>query len=237
MNILIDYDNVETIERQRGLLNVVQTTLNKLPVTLLSHGAAVTIRLYGGWYKEDRLSPNAQKLSAEIAQDFPAVISLGVRGTSRQVRASVDLARSLTIDPSRDLLNTYRLRSVPPNLQPKEFPFEGCVQREACPLTGTHSLLKNGVCLKESCSVKIVDVMTRPEQKLVDTMLTADLIHAASLGPSDLVVVTNDDDLWPGIRTAVHLGVTVHHIHPRRGRTTPELYASTVTKNYSQYSF
>ena len=237
MDILIDYDNVEAIERHRGLLHVVQTTLNKLPATLLSHGRAVTVRLYGGWYRQNRLSPNAQKLSTEIARDFPAVISLETRGTSRQVRVSVELARSLTIDPSRDLLNTYRLQSVPRNLQPKEFPYPSCIRLGACPLAGTHSLLKNGTCVEESCSVKISDVMTRPEQKLVDTMLTADLIHAASLGPSDLVVVTNDDDLWPGIRTAVHLGVTVHHIHPRRGRTTPEFYASTVTKNYSQYSF
>lgn len=80
--------------------------------------------------------------------------------------------------------------------------------------------------------------MTRPEQKLVDTMLTADLIHVASLmGTSDLVIVTNDDDLWPGIRMAVHLGATVHHVHPRKRQTTPGFYASTVTKNYFQYSF
>lgn len=79
--------------------------------------------------------------------------------------------------------------------------------------------------------------MTRSEQKLVDTMLSADLMCTATQSPGVAIVVTNDDDLWPAIHTSVRLGTVVHHVHPVAGRRTPTPYASTLSANYFQYAF
>ena len=237
INVLIDYDNVSHIDPRQGLHHVVKSILKKLPKDLLPHGTYIAVRLYGGWYRSSQLSRRAQDLSIQISRYFPGTLSLGTDNMRRVVFVSVELARSLLIDPSQDILNTYRVRDVPSNLRPKALPFQACAQKSMCPLVGAHKLLQTGRCPDSSCGVRIADVITRHEQKLVDTMLTADLIHSASSGISDIVVVTNDDDLWPGIRTAIFLGVFVHHIHPQKGRSTPTYYSSTVKKNYSQYSF
>ncbi len=237
INVLIDYDNVLQSDRQKGLNYVVKSILKKLPKSVLPHGTYIVVRLYGGWYRLNQLSRYAQDLSIQIKRHYPGTLALGTANMRRSVFVSVVLARSLLIDPSRDILNTYRVRGVPSNLRPKAFPFQACAQNAMCPLAGAHTLLQTGRCPDSSCGVIIADVITRREQKLVDTMLTADLIHAASSGTSDIVVVSNDDDLWPGIRTAIYLGAFVHHIHPQKGRSTPTYYSSTVKKNYSQYSF
>ena len=236
MLILIDYDNVDRLERRRGLRNVAEVVLGKLPTADLPDGAGTAVRLYGGWYEGRRLSREAQRLSAEIGRDFPGVVSLPGPHAPRRVRVAMELARSLSIDPSRDLFNTYRTRSAP-KVHAKRFPFAGCTKTSACPLAAVHTLLRADACPEQGCGVAVADVMERAEQKLVDTMLTADLIHAAHSAPNEIVVVTTDDDLWPGIRTAVHHGATVHHVHPKHGRSTPPFYAAAVTANYHQYSF
>lgn len=237
MNVFVDYDNIQRYQRQRGINNVVMTILEVLPESILPHGADVSIRLYGGWYQNQRLSRVAQYLTGETAGFSPASISLRASGRQRTLRVSVELARSMLVDPSRVVPNTFRLRETPTNLRSKKMPYHGCVDIPGCPLQGTHQLLANGRCPVYGCSTELTDVVERHEQKLVDTMLTVDIIHASSWMKSDIVVVTSDDDLWPGIRTAISMGVDVHHIHTQGVRRTPSHYAANVGKNYYQYSF
>ena len=71
------------------------------------------------------------------------------------------------------------------------------------------------------------DVLQKWEQKLVDTMLVSDLIFLATRGERDLVVVSSDDDIWPGIRTALQLGARVTQVHTG-GRETPADYTRGV---------
>ena len=74
-----------------------------------------------------------------------------------------------------------------------------------------------------------------PAQKLVDTMLTADLIQVSRPAATHIAVVTSDDDLWPGIYTALSQGATVHHVRPS---PSPESkYYETETEiGYRPYS-
>ena len=67
-------------------------------------------------------------------------------------------------------------------------------------------------------------------------MLTVDLIQATSLGVSDIVLVTSDDDLWPGIRTATSAGVCVHHIRTQQTSQTPLPAPSHLDHLYQKYS-
>lgn len=236
--MLIDYDNVDWTVRQRGVEPVIRAVLQRLPEDVLAPGTRVETRIYGGWYDKQRLSVRARTLRSEIENGFPSVVSLSNLGRRSGIHVSAELALALSISPSTDLLNTYRLHGAPRNLRARDYPFTRCaLAGSGCPLQGTYHFLKKGRCPERRCNVRLGDVITRPEQKLVDTMLTADLVYAAARRPSTVVVASNDDDLWPAIHTAVNLGTTVHHVHPVGGRSTPDIYASTVGTNYFQYSF
>ena len=80
------------------------------------------------------------------------------------------------------------------------------------------------------------EVLAREEQKLVDTMLVVDLAHLARQGGSVLVVVSTDDDVWPGIRFALLLGAVLIHVHPIPGRSTPRQYRRLMTATYTEVS-
>ncbi len=237
ITMFIDYDNVDQRVRQRGVDRVIRAVLQQMPGDALPVGTEVLARIYGGWYDQQQLSPAARALEQDIGGSFPTVVSLSTLG-HRSVSVSVELARSLSISPSSTMMNTYRIRGVPPNLRPHSYPFNGCAKSEGgCPLHGTYEFLERRRCPEPGCSVRLRNVIMQPQQKLVDTMLTADLLYAAMRRPTTVIVASNDDDLWPAIHSAVNLGTTVHHVHPRAGRRTPEVYRSTVARNYYQYSF
>ncbi len=237
MNVLVDYDNIPRHHRNRGIDNIVDKIADALPANLLPHGTNITLRLYGGWYRYRKLSRIAQSLTAEIAKYSPATVRLGSSPARRLLRASVELARSMLIDPSQIIPNTFRIRNAPSNLHPRAIPFTGCADSVLCPLKATHDLFANDRCPAVGCLTEVADVVQRDEQKLVDTMLTADLIYTTSLRKSDIVVVTSDDDLWLGIRTAISLGACVHHVHTQPSRRTPRYYSGHVGYRYREYSF
>jgi uncharacterized LabA/DUF88 family protein len=64
----------------------------------------------------------------------------------------------------------------------------------------------------------------KSEQKLVDTMLAADLIYLCLQRDRKVAVVSSDDDMWPAIKTVLNLGMTVLHVHTSAGRRTPQFY-------------
>ena len=236
VHILVDYDNVAEINRRRGLLDLVGTMLTTLPEPAVPDNSIADIRLYGGWYERDRPTSLAQELREQIAECFPTVLRVTGPGTGRRVRAVVDLARSLLIRPDADLLDTYRHRRGTPRLVAAIPPAPNCAVPDSCPLSSLHAQLKRPRCPEPACHVELREVFSQPQQKLVDTMLTADAIFAAR-SQGKIAIVTNDDDLWPGICTAGHLGAAIYHVHPRPGRRTPDLYLPSAPPGYHQCSF
>ena len=53
------------------------------------------------------------------------------------------------------------------------------------------------------------------EQKIVDTMLTCDLIYISEMDCNYLILVSSDDDFLPPIRTILSSGKTIYRIHPK----------------------
>lgn len=233
--VLLDYANVPSSALRRGVADLVGRVLTVLPPEALPHGLRVVCRLYGGWYEGRGLSKEAQELAGAIRAAFPVAVRLGPPAHGRAVQVSVELARSLRIAPNHDLHHTFRRRGAPRGLVAHSLPFVDCLRPRHCPLEPVHHLLASGLCPEPSCEIGVSGVFRRAEQKLVDTMLTADLIQISRPGSSHIVVVTNDDDIWPGIYTAVNQGAVVHHIRP-----TPSVrhwpYASAVPKGYYEYS-
>ena len=232
--VLLDYYNISRIHRQRGAAWVVQRIFDTLGTDALTDASRFRVRFYGGWYGKASLSQNGQELSAELDAVFPARLVVGTRYTSLQLRVLAELASSMLADPTHDILHTLR-RGTPPRYDVRPLPFRGCTEPAACPLAPIEALIDWKKCPADTCATPISAVFPRPkQQKLVDTMLVSDLIYLAGTTRSPVVVVSTDDDLWPGIRTALHLGLPVHHIHTAN-RTTPGIYASAVTNAYHEY--
>jgi uncharacterized LabA/DUF88 family protein len=233
--ILVDYANLDPMEKQRGLEHVVWRLLQGLGQTNFEDTELVRVRLYGGWYQGDALSTLAQQLSAEIAGAFPKPMELLADGKRLRLRVIVELARSLLVDPARDLFHTFRPRGLPGGLRCATPPFEGCANVHACPIRPLHELLEFRICPTGGCEVRAKDVLDRAEQKLVDTMITTDLVQLALEGER-LAIVSSDDDMWPGIRMALSRGHTVLHLHPKRGQFTPKHYKEPTPEHYVELS-
>ena len=223
------------MDRTRGVANVVDKTLYALGVSILSGLHRVKVRLYGGWYEGTRLSRRGQQLAAEVRAIFPRKLSLLDGARTVSVLQDVELAYSLQIDPSNIFHSTYRKRGKPSGLQCESPPFPDCSNIPRCSLLAVFSFLNFDTCPEASCRVSPADILRRGEQKLVDTMLTADLIYSASSEDHpDLCVVSSDDDVWPGIQSALVLGSNVFHIHTKASSITAYPHKGGVGGKYTQ---
>ncbi len=227
MNILVDYDNILDQHRRHGLVDLVSRIFSALGADRLRSEASAQIRLYGGWYENNVPSRTAQRLIPEIQSNFPTEFYLPDQSSSLRIKTQVELAYSLIIDPSKHLLHTVRKRSGYPHGFRCDSPSaHGCADT-SCPLIATHSFLRTGNCPSPSCAITSRQLLHKLEQKLVDTMLTSDIIHIAQQGSSPIALVSSDDDFWPGIRTAELLGTEIFHIHTRKHRTPLTYLGST----------
>ena len=153
VEVLVDYDNVEEINRRRGLVDLLSVSLVKLPPDVLPDKTLVSTRLYGGWYEQDRLTTLAAALRSEIDQQFPTVLRFTDQGHKRRVRAIVDLARSLLIRPNNDLVNTFRSHAGRPRVTSIDAPPIGCSTPDGClmPFLGT-------LMSRRRCSVTVASI-------------------------------------------------------------------------------
>ncbi len=236
MIVLVDYDNVPDLERNRGPVHIVTRIVDALGPAVAGE-THLRFRFYGGWFRGANLSRRAQLIRPLLQTHFPRPISRphGVHG--RQIVARAELALTLESAPGRYLTHTYRERSLPSSVRCAPPPYVGCSKPAACVIGPTHALLRDAQCPEPGCRVSVTAVLSKPEQKLVDTMLTVDLLHLATTTRSKLAVVSSDDDLWPGIQVALIYGASIMHVHPLAGRTTPVQYASLATGQYSQSCF
>ncbi len=236
--VLLDYYNIPSIHRQRGAKRIVQRILDTLGAKILADSklSVLRIRFYGGWYGKASLSKHGQKLVAEL-NEIPTHWGVGTHREILRLRIQAELAGSMLVDPAHHILHTLR-RGTPPIHEVRPLPFRGCIEPTACSLAPVEALVVQRNCPAGSCSTPISAVFPRPkQQKLVDTMIVSDLIYLACTTRRPVVVVSTDDDLWPGIRTALHFGLPIHHIHTGN-RTTPAIYASTAFETpYREYRF
>ena len=234
MIVLIDYDNLDRIHRQGSLDHVITRLLRQIEAHRLAGHQNVTCRLYGGWLTEDLPSRRAENLIPQLRSRFPFRFRLRGPTVQQGLVVRAELARSLACDPSVDLRHTHRVRSLPPNLLCDGTPFELCLYPASCPISSLETFINNADCPARDCAVAPRTVLSREEQKLVDSMIVVDLIHFAQTTKELLVVVSADDDLWPGIRFVLLLGKQVIHLIPKRSRGDLKRYRSLETTTYQQ---
>lgn len=233
MWILVDYANLETLEKNRGLAHVIDSLVNRIGPDHLASNQGVHVRLYDGWYEGAVLSKQAQLIAAEIEAFSPSPVMVRHEGEHFPVRVNVELARSLISNPSKDILHTYRVRGFPSGLRSESPPFDGCAAPDSCLWTLLPAFITQRKCPKDGCELHPKKIISRAEQKIVDTMLTSDMIEICLRGER-FALVSSDDDMYPGISVALSRGSVVIHLQTKPGRTLSEHYSDGLPNRYIQ---
>jgi hypothetical protein len=211
--ILVDYDNLLLPQKAAGMLDVVTRVLMQLPKLPNAGRGTCEMRIYGGWYEGPTMTQLAQQLAVTLQSKFPTVVRLPTTSSEHTlVAVNVTLATSLLEDPGHHLINTFRKKGLPKNLRVQKPSDIGCTD-PGCILPSVKKLLKSGSCHVATCGK--VDLIYRNEQKIVDTMLTCDMIHASQQGFDHIVLVSADDDFIPPVRTLLLRGSSITRVHPK----------------------
>ncbi|EPM1423195.1 hypothetical protein RFD88_000187 [Klebsiella pneumoniae] len=231
MNIIIfiDYDNLSTIQKTSGVFDIVQKTLAQSSSHIFENIVSCEIRLYGGWYEGDTLSVLSQKLTVSIQNEFPAIMRiLRDNGETAVIRTTAELAVSLLEEPGHQLFNIYRRKGRPSNIRVETPAVVGC-DSTCCPLPIVKKILQKGRCTVQNCCSTSTSVVYRHEQKLVDTMLTCDLIHVSGKNNDLIFIISADDDFLPPIRTLLLKGKKIIRVHPKISNEIKPIRVGTST--------
>jgi uncharacterized LabA/DUF88 family protein len=213
--VFIDYDNLLPRQKNAGIRDVVTKVLVQLPWDQSLTWGSCEIRVYGGWYEGDQITRMAQDLTVELQRDFPAIVRVPVgKRANLTLKVNAELAVSLLQEPGHHLFNTYRRKGKPSNVRVEKPTDVGCVD-VACVLPQMKQLLSKGSCPKVGCSVTNCELVYRHEQKIVDTMLTCDLIHAVDRVSGRVILVSGDDDFLPPLRTVLLRGGAAVRCYPK----------------------
>jgi uncharacterized LabA/DUF88 family protein len=214
----IDYDNLLDAHKTSGILDVITKALMQTPIVSRESRGTCDVRIYGGWYEGPTMTKLAQGLSVAIQGEFPAIIRLPRTGSDNiALAATAELAVAMMEEPGHHLFDTYRKKGKPGNLRVQNPSAVGCIDT-SCPLPIAKKLLKSGACPIHTCTVAADDLVYRHEQKIVDTMLTCDMIFATRLDYEQIILVSGDDDFLPPLRTVLLRGTPVARFHPRPNR-------------------
>ncbi len=214
--IFIDYDNLLPAQKTSGIWDVVTKILVQVPWDQSLTRGSCEIRVYGGWYEGNQITRVAQDLTVELQREFPGIIRIP-RGASPnlELKANAELAVSLLQEPGHHLFNTFRRKGKPSNVRVEKPAEVGCVDA-ACVLPQMELLLSKGTCPKAGCSVTNCELVYRNEQKIVDTMLACDLIHAVDRVSGRVILVSGDDDFLPPLRTVLLRGRAAVRCYPKK---------------------
>ena len=212
-----------------NLRQVMEILLAKLDLSAQAPINRISTRLYGGWLEKESLSSKARQLLGQINDYFPLAFSTTDYG---KVVVTAELARALACDPRHDFTHTFRLRSKP-KFRVNRFPLRECVEPLNCRIKDVDSFVCDNLCPRTNCNVTPEAAFYRAEQKLVDSMIVVDLVHYAIHHQEHLVLVSGDDDMWPGIRYALLQSAMITHVIPQRPHHRKNPYKRLSTQNYT----
>jgi hypothetical protein len=203
--VLVDYDNFyhdhvcDERDDHSWLLHEINLLVTE-SLRLLPEVSRVDFRLYGGWLAGNVLTKRGSALCGTITQTpyFPIRAPSG----SRLIHGEVVLATRLLQLPSIEWGNTLRQRRGLPRIR-----FNGtassplCSQKpHQCPIEILRhfTVRRNRTCPVPGCTVDRDHVFAVTEQKMVDSMMTCDLLHLARLADvGGVIVCTDDTDVLP----------------------------------------
>ena len=228
-HVLIDYDNLPLHVGRAGLVSLARALVKIVSVECPTT-QDTRVRLYGGWYDQAGLSNAGSLLTQEIQRSFP-ILMLGNAGHLRRVHC--EIASALVNSRSDLFFHTYREKRGIPSVLRSQTP-TGCTNPPNCTILAVIKWSRRS-CPEDGCPVKSQDAFTYSGQKLVDTLLSCDLVTLSRQRPLEPVfVLSDDDDLIPPILLAgincMGEGTRIWHI--RSSDTSLSLYdAALLRKN------
>lgn len=218
LSIFVDYDNLSGKQQADGLLSVIEKVISQL---VISERVGLTsrhseVRVYGGWYEGDSMTAKGEELVARIGEEFPHTIRVPVNDSHFSIHVSATLATSMIVEPRKHLFSTFRRKQRPSNIRVLSKSAVGCVD-QSCVLPLVKKTIEKGVCQGNGCSQNSTQVLYRNEQKLVDTMLSCDML--ATTGDTEVVIlISGDDDFLPPLRVLALREQLVVRVHPKNVR-------------------
>lgn len=233
--VFVDYDNVEFGLTRAGPVSLAKAISALIPGSVISRHDGIAVRLYGGWRTQGRLTKNAQRLIPDIRLASPLVIRTPHVGNSVPVRLSVELADK-PLDSSDPLSETLVKERSLRKFRSRDAPWPECFSPTSCGFKNIVGLTHATPCGNGACANRLGDLFVRDEQKMVDTLIVADMAYQVfAKKASDIAIVSSDTDMWPGVLLAVRAGCNVTHIHTRSGWKTQRHLMGTLRPHMSQY--
>lgn len=191
-----------------------------VPEDVLTRHSAILVRLYGGWRERGNLTPSAQRLIPDIRSGSPCIVQLEHGGALHPFRLTTELADG-PLGSGITLQETLARERGLRKFRARTGGLPTCVSLSSCGMSPFVGVTQATACSVSGCASTLGDVLIRDEQKMVDTLLVADIaVHTLTSGATDLVVVSSDIDMWPGVLLAVQAGCRITHIHTKSGWKT-----------------
>lgn len=240
LTVLVDFDNVEPSLTRAGPINLAKSLVPLVPSAVLARYDSIQVRLYGGWRSMGTLTKGAQRLIPDIRAGSPTVVGRPGPSTGTPIRLTVELAEGpigMTTQLQETLVHDRDLRRFRARATWAECANPG----SGCGMNSYSALSHATPCSASGCGSRLSHVLVRDEQKMVDTLLVADIAHQAlALKATDVVVVSSDTDMWPGVLLAMRAGCNVVHLHTRSGWKTQRHLMATLgpstSHRYTQLS-
>lgn len=230
MDILVDYNNVLDADRRRGVRYVTERVLTAIGPGCFGGRGRARFRLYDGWYELQSPSRTAQEVSADVLANTPHTVAISDGANVARIAIAVELAYSLQSDPTTHLWHTFRPKAPQSNLACRDPCLAGC-QSLSCPLQAAAAFITQQRCPESGCMITPANLLIRNEQKLVDTMIAADLFFLFTRSARAVALVSSDDDHFPIIRMLVREGMTVYHVLTRPVHQSAALYLNHLDQN------
>lgn len=222
LSVFVDYDNIDLRHRAQGPVSLARMIFGLLPANLVHPYDALNFRLYGGWRASNLLTAAAQLLLPDIRENSPTVGSCTYIGTNKPLKIHVALAEGPLGTRTRFEQTLVRNRPLR-YFRTNQVLWRDCSDSSNCGMAHLHTAHNATKCGNSGCFVQIGDVLVRDEQKMVDTLLVADVAYEAFVSAADeVVLVCSDADMWPGIFLALQKGCRITQIHSKPGWKTPK---------------
>jgi hypothetical protein len=209
MKVLVDYRNVPTSIRGNGLKYLADKIATGIIHLVSPPPHSLDIRLYSGWDRNQVLTQEAQRLYAEGQQTFPAI-----RNAIHPITMTVELVHTLEVAPRKRLSNKLRSEPLRNGVRFRKPSLTTC-RNASCPIDCLYDFFRTGHCSVTGCAGTVGALAEQESQKLVDTMLVADMIYLSNNSNDPICLVGSDDDMWPGILSALSAGRRFIHLQTK----------------------
>lgn len=196
LRILFDFDNMKEFNERVTLEQLAVTVANNEIIKPRKY-SRILIKLYGGWYQDNLPTRLMQQLQSQNKPFY-------FKEDGDHLIINITFANSLESRNTVSIFNTYRLSPFNKTLS---HALNG--GQHYCQIKNAIEIINSRDCSNLDCKQSPSTIKVY-EQKIVDSMLVADLIYLSINSPDDICLVSSDDDMIPGLITAATIRDLLH---------------------------